>query len=175
MNHFPVDTRNQNKSNGRDSLNFPQTLPTAGNSSFSEYGFTHTPNYDRNMFSNPVQQHVEIPQRNMMNDRLFETSQIYRNFGNNNSVTFQQSINHNQPVYSYTRERRDEKPMNEESRNMDRIFMNSRNYDQEVNERLNGFGIIPKDTRFESSAKKSGDSQMELRSNRYLGLPGNNI
>lgn len=173
MNHLPQDTRNMYKKT-RDSFNAPQMIPNTFNPSFGELTHQHSPNYDRNMFSNP-QNSVEMPPRNMMNDRLFETSQLYRNFGNTN-IDYHQSIGSTKPVYYQTRERRDEKPITEEQRNMDRLFMNTRDYNAEVNERMNGFNLVARDTRFESS-KKSSDSNgnMEMRSNRYLGMPGNNI
>ncbi len=174
MNYLPIDTRSQYKSQHRDQMSFPQTLPTNFNTSYGEQAFSHTPNYDRNMFSTS-KNFVEMPPRNMMNDRLFETSQLFNNFGGNN-IEYQQSIRTTKQVYHQTRERRDEKPISEEQRNMDRLFMNTRDYNAEVNERMNGFNLVARDTRFESS-KKMGDmgGNMEMRANRYLGMPGNNI
>jgi len=122
---------------------------------------------------------VEFPERNMLNDRLMETSQIYKNFGqtfinNSNMNPFQQQDAYKNAghIMRQTREKREERQG--QSSNFDRIFMGSVDYDKEVNTRLNGFDLVAKDTRFDSS-KKLGETNVEMRSNRYLGMPGKNL
>jgi len=172
MNHFPVDTRIQYKSQHRDQMSFPQTLPTNFNTSYGEVAFSHTPNYDRNMFSAGV---VEQPPRNMNNDRLMENSQLFNNFGRETEYrTFSNTLNSVDIPKKNTRERRDEKIMTNEMRNIDRMMVGGRDYYAEMGDRLNGFGLMARDTRFESS-KKGEDGKIEMRANRYLGMPGNNL
>jgi len=175
MNHIPIDTRRQFKSGSRDEMIFPEPLPNTFNSSFGEFTFQHQPNYDRNMFNSSSL--IEVPERRMVNDRLTQSSEIYRHFGESSekpSPFYGDSVQQASPSYQVTRERRDERKFDEQ-RNMDRIFMNTRNYDAEVNERLNGFGMMARDTRFESTSRKGSDGKMEMRSNRYLGMPSDNL
>lgn len=180
MSHFPIDTRNQYKTLQRDSLNLPTTIPHTFNASYGEVTHQHQPNYDRSMFNQARDsKQVEFPERNMLNDRLMETSQIYKNFGqtfinNNNMNPFQQQDAYKNAghIMRQTREKREERQG--QSSNFDRIFMGSVDYDKEVNTRLNGFDLVAKDTRFDSS-KKLGETNVEMRSNRYLGMPGKNL
>jgi len=97
----------------------------------------------------------------------------YQGASINNRQPFDESLSNASQSFKQTRERRDEK-YHDEQRNMDRIFMSMRNYDQEVQDRINGFNIVARDTRFDAS-RKDNDSALEMRSNRYLGTPGNNI
>ena len=100
-----------------------------------------------------------------------ETSEIYRNFGQNtNTIDYQNALNTTNSTQVYTRERRDMRYGQEEQRNMDRIFMNSYDYNNDVNNRMQGFDLIARDTRFEDDRKK-GNNQVEMRSNTYLGMP----
>jgi len=177
MSFIPQDTRNQYKAQHRDSFNFPQSLPAVS----AEPVQTQIPVFDRNMFMNPTT--FNGPPRNVQNDRLMQTSQIYRDFGEKQHEHYLQPTNpyyQQQAVTQYdnrvtqTREKREEKRYLDENRNMERAFMTTRNYNAELGDRVNGFGIVAKDTRFEST-KKSSDLQVEMRSNRYLGLPGNNL
>ena len=69
-----------------------------------------------------------------------------------------------------TRQRRHEKVSVEEQRNMDRFFMSQHNFAQETNDRINGFSIIPKDTRYDSS-KKMDNTGLTMRGNRTMGAP----
>lgn len=171
MYNFPQNTRNDNKKD-RENFSMPSALPSPVNPTYGEAMPGYQPNYDRNMFSGGM--HIEMPQRKMTNDRFFETSEIYKNFGQSTPTqSFQTALTNNNIHQVYTRERRDERMSSEEKRNMDRIFLNSRDYNSEVNDRLNGFGMIARDTRYDS--KKIDDGKMEMRCNRYLGMPGENI
>lgn len=180
MAFIPTDTRNQYKTQPRDSLNFPPTLPSVA----AEPVQNHFPIYDRNMFMNSSV--YDAPQRNVQNDRLFQTTEIYRNFGEQQHDHFlrpanphlqQQTVSQVNAKFSQTRERRDEKMNLEERRNMDRTFMTQRNYGAELSDRFNGFNILPRDTRFETTKKveEVKTPPMQMRSNRYLGNPANNF
>ena len=61
-----------------------------------------------------------------------------------------------------------------EHKNIDRGFMSQRNYEQETSERLNGFSIIPKDTRHDTT-KKTVDHQISPITNRTTGIPFHKI
>ena len=61
-----------------------------------------------------------------------------------------------------------------EHKNIDRGFMSQRNYEQETSERLNGFSIIPKDTRHDTT-KKQAEQQISPITNRTTGIPFNKI
>ena len=52
--------------------------------------------------------------------------------------------------------------------------MSQRNYEQETSERLNGFSIIPKDTRHDTT-KKTAEQQISPITNRTTGVPFNKI
>ena len=61
-----------------------------------------------------------------------------------------------------------------EHKNIDRGFMSQRNYEQETSERLNGFSIIPKDTRHDTT-KKTAEQQISPITNRTTGIPFHKI
>jgi len=61
-----------------------------------------------------------------------------------------------------------------EHKNIDRGFMSQRNYEQETSERLNGFSIIPKDTRHDTT-KKQAEQQISPINNRTTGIPFHKI
>jgi len=61
-----------------------------------------------------------------------------------------------------------------EHKNIDRGFMSQRNYEQETSERLNGFSIIPKDTRHDTT-KKQAEQQISPITNRTTGIPFHKI
>jgi hypothetical protein len=61
-----------------------------------------------------------------------------------------------------------------EHKNIDRGFMSQRNYEQETSERLNGFSIIPKDTRHDTT-KKQAEQLISPITNRTTGIPFNKI
>ena len=60
-----------------------------------------------------------------------------------------------------------------EHKNIDRGFLSQRNYEQETSERLNGFSIIPRDTR-NDTAKKTVQIVNQI-SNRTTGIPFSKI
>ena len=61
-----------------------------------------------------------------------------------------------------------------EHKNIDRGFMSQHNYEQETSERLNGFSIIPKDTRHDTT-KKTMEQQISPITNRTTGVPFHKI
>ena len=61
-----------------------------------------------------------------------------------------------------------------EHKNIDRGFLSQRNYEQETYERLNGFSIIPKDTRHDTT-KKTVEQQISPITNRTTGIPFHKI
>jgi hypothetical protein len=61
-----------------------------------------------------------------------------------------------------------------EHKNIDRGFMSQRNYEQETSERLNGFSIIPRDTRHDTT-KKQAEQQISPINNRTTGIPFHKI
>jgi hypothetical protein len=61
-----------------------------------------------------------------------------------------------------------------EHKNIDRGFLSQRNYEQETSERLNGFSIIPRDTRHDTT-KKTAEQQISPITNRTTGIPFHKI
>jgi hypothetical protein len=61
-----------------------------------------------------------------------------------------------------------------EHKNIDRGFLSQRNYIEETSERLNGFSIIPKDTRHDTT-KKTAEQQISPITNRTTGVPFHKI
>ena len=61
-----------------------------------------------------------------------------------------------------------------EHKNIDRGFMSQRNYEQETYERLNGFSILPRDTRHDTT-KKTVEQQITPITNRTTGVPFHKI
>lgn len=61
-----------------------------------------------------------------------------------------------------------------EHKNIDRGFLSQRNYIEETSERLNGFSIIPKDTRHDTT-KKQAEQQISPITNRTTGVPFHKI
>jgi len=163
MDNIPANTRDVNRSFHRENLNFPSTLPTVSNNPYSNV----VPNYDRNMFSMGGGYEQE---RRVENDRLDMNI-----FGNQQHNHFMMPILNQQPISvnkmgGTTRERRDEKRNLDESYNMDRFFLTNRDYGRETMDRINGFSIIPKDTRYDGQ-KRMEQNQPEMRGNRTTGIP----
>lgn len=152
---FPQDTRNGAKTTQRDAMNFPQSLPAVAHNPLS---VTSSPIYDRNIFSmgmnNGNIRHIE-------SNRLMESSEFYTS---SNPVMFDGMLDQ-------TREKRYEKRSLDERRNMDRFFMTQRNYNKEVGDRINGFNMIARDTRFDNTKKTGISKEMEMRGNRTIGAP----
>ena len=61
-----------------------------------------------------------------------------------------------------------------EHKNIDRGFLSQRNYEQETSERLNGFSIIPRDTRHDTT-KKTAEQHISPITNRTTGIPFHKI
>jgi hypothetical protein len=61
-----------------------------------------------------------------------------------------------------------------EHKNIDRGFLSQRNYEQETYERLNGFSIIPRDTRHDTT-KKTVEQNITPITNRTTGIPFHKI
>lgn len=163
---IPRNTRESNKTFQRDNLNFPQSLPNVSNNPYSNA----MPVYDRNMFS----MGGTYMKRNVENDRLMDSSVIFNNFGNQQHDHFMRPVIPQHVVGGniggVTREKRFSKRNLDENRNMDRFFMTNRDYGRETMDRINGFSIIPKDTRYDGQ-KKLEQPGMEMRGNRTTGLP----
>jgi len=162
MDNIPRNTRDSNRSFHRENLSFPSTLPAVSNNQYSNF----VPNYDRNMFSMGIQQ----PNRRIENDRLDMSI-----FGNQQNNHFMMPILNQQPISvnkigGTTRERRDEKRNLDENYNMDRFFLTNRDYGRETMDRINGFSIIPKNTRYDGQ-KRMEQNQPEMRGNRTTGIP----
>lgn len=62
-----------------------------------------------------------------------------------------------------------------EHKNIDRGFLSQRNYEQETSERLNGFSIIPRDTRHDTTKKQAEQQQISPIMNRTTGIPFHKI
>ena len=62
-----------------------------------------------------------------------------------------------------------------EHKNIDRGFLSQRDYIQETSERLNGFSIIPKDTRHDTTKKTMEHQQISPITNRTTGVPFHKI
>lgn len=141
--------------------------------------------FDRNYFqvvnSNPDSLRFHNP-----TDRLFETSQIYQNFKNEPHQQLMQPMQLTQPMqptpqtqhtqFQQTRVSKSNIVRGDDASNRMFIEIAHRNYNDEVSQRINGFGIVPKDTRYENNTKsKSNNDSIEMRTNRYLGMPSNNL
>lgn len=158
--NFPVDTRLDTKAND--------------NRQFSTYSYQQpiqqslqNPNIlDRNYFQmNHQITNTESLRQHNPTDRLFETSQIYQNF-----MVEPQNRNFSvDPQKTRSLKSRDEA--------ISRVFIDipHRNYENEVSQRLNGFGIVPKDTRYENDTKSKTNDTANMRTNRSFGTPSNNL
>lgn len=157
--NFPVDTRADTK--------------ITDNRQFSTYSYNHpiqqsiqNPSmFDRNYFQmNHQTTNLDTIRQHNPTDRLFETSQIYRNFG----------VSDAQPQQSHFQQKRESKSMDEA---VSRVFMDipHRNYNNDVSQRISGFGIVPKDTRYENEAKSRTNDASNMRTTRYFGTPSNNL
>lgn len=163
---IPKNTRDANKTFQRDNLTFPQSLPNVANNPYSNV----MPVYDRNIFS----MGNSYIKRNVENDRLMDNSVIFNNLGNQHHEHFMRPVipQHliGENIGGRTREKRHEKKYLDERRNMDRFFMTNRDYGRETLDRINGFNIIPRDTRYDGQ-KRLEQPGMEMRGNRTIGTP----
>ncbi len=156
--NFPIDTRSDNK--------------TIDNHQFSTYSY-HQPiqqslqnpsMFDRNYFQmNHQTTNLDTLRQHNPTDRIFETSQIYRNFS---------AFNISQP--SNIQQTRESKSRDE---TLNRMFIDipHRDYNNDVSQRINGFSIVPKDTRYENDTKSRINDSSNMRTTRYFGTPSNNL
>ena len=105
-----------------------------------------------------------------------DTKPTIRGFENSNFTTPQPT---DFPVFdpklfSMSTESSSQQDHQKEHKNIDRGFMSQRNYEQETSERLNGFSIIPKDTRHDTT-KKTAEQQITPITNRTTGIPFHKI
>ena len=163
--NFPVDTRLETK--------------TTDNRQFSTYSYQQpiqqsiqNPSmFDRNYFQmNHQTTNLDTLRQHNPTDRLFETSQIYRNFGASDSQQ-QQSHSH----FQQTRESKSNITRGDEASSRVFIDIPHRNYSNDVSQRISGFGIIPKDTRYENESKSKTNDTSNMRTTRYFGTPSNNL
>jgi len=154
--NFPVDTRTkENKQFHNLSYQQPiqQSLQNLNILDRNYFQMNHqTTNSDSVRLHNPT-------------DRLFETSQIYQNF----NIEPQNRNFCAEPQKTRTSKSGDEA--------LSRVFLDipHRNYENEVSQRLNGFGIVPKDTRYENDTKSKTNDTANMRTNRSFGTPSNNL
>ncbi len=156
--NFPVDTRSDNKTTDRQFSTFSHQHPI-------QQSIQNPSMFDRNYFQmNHQITNLDTIRQHNPTDRLFETSQIYRNFGASDA----------QPQQSHFQQTRESKSMDEAS---SRVFMDipHRNYSNDVSQRISGFGIVPKDTRYENNAKSKTNDTANMRTNRSFGTPSNNL
>jgi hypothetical protein len=163
--NFPVDTRLETK--------------TTDNRQFSTYSYQQpiqqslqNPSmFDRNYFQmNHQTTNLDTLRQHNPTDRLFETSQIYRNFGASDSQQ-QQSHSH----FQQTRESKSNMTRGDEASSRVFIDIPHRNYSNDISQRISGFGIVPKDTRYENEAKSRTNDASNMRTNRSFGTPSNNL
>ena len=159
--NFPVDTRLETKlTDNRQFSTYSYQQPI-------QQSLQNPSMFDRNYFQmNHQTTNLDTIRQHNPTDRLFETSQIYRNFGASDTPTQQQPSN-----FQKTRE---SKSGDEES---SRVFIDSphRNYQNDVSQRISGFSIVPKDTRYENEAKSRTNDASNMRTNRSFGTPSNNL
>jgi hypothetical protein len=156
--NFPVDTRSDNKTTDRQFSTFSHQHPI-------QQSIQNPSMFDRNYFQmNHQTTNLDTIRQHNPTDRLFETSQIYRNFGASDA----------QPQQSHFQQTRESKSMDEAS---SRVFIDipHRNYNNDVSQRISGFGIVPKDTRYENEAKSRTNDTSNMRTTRYFGTPSNNL
>ena len=167
MYNFPKNTRNDYKKD-RENFSMPSALPSPINPTYGEAMPGFQPNYDRNMFS--ISNSIEQPPRRMINDRLTETTQIYNNFGKDAEFrAYSDVIGKVDMPNIQSRARREQEFTGEEKRNMERMLMGNCNYEREVGDRVRGFDLVARDTRYDT--KKMDGGNIEMRANRYLGMP----
>lgn len=158
--NFPVDTRSDNKTTDRQFSTFSHQHPI-------QQSLQNPSMFDRNYFQmNHQTTNLDTLRQHNPTDRLFETSQIYSNFG-----ASQQQQSH----FQQTRESKSNMTRGDEA--LSRVFMDipHRNYSNEVSQRISGFGIIPKDTRYENESKSRTNDSSNMRTTRYFGTPSNNL
>lgn len=158
--NFPVDTRSDNKTTDRQFSTYSYHQPI-------QQSIQNPSMFDRNYFQmNHQTTNLDTLRQHNPTDRLFETSQIYRNFG---------ASNPQQSHFQQTRESKSNMTRGDEASSRTFIDIPHRNYSNEVSQRISGFGIVPKDTRYENEAKSRTNDTMNMRTTRYFGTPSNNL
>ena len=162
--NFPVDTRSDNKITDRQFSTYSYHQPIQQS--------LQNPNiFDRNYFQmNHQTTNLDTLRQHNPTDRLFETSQIYRNFGASDAQPQQQ-----QSHFQQTRESKSNMTRGDEASSRVFIDIPHRNYNNDVSQRISGFGIVPKDTRYENDAKSRTNDTSNMRTTRYFGTPSNNL
>ena len=169
--NFPVDTRLETK--------------TTDNRQFSTYSYQQpiqqsiqNPSmFDRNYFQmNHQTTNLDTIRQHNPTNRLFETSQIYRNFGASDAQPQQPQQPHQQQShFQQTRESKSNIIRGDEASSRVFIDIPHRNYSNDISQRISGFGIVPKDTRYENEAKSRTNDASNMRTTRYFGTPSNNL
>jgi hypothetical protein len=168
--NFPVDTRLETK--------------TTDNRQFSTYSYQQpiqqslqNPSmFDRNYFQmNHQTTNLDTIRQHNPTDRLFETSQIYRNFGSSDAQPQQQQPQKQPSHFQQTRESKSNIIRGDEASSRVFIDIPHRNYSNDISQRISGFGIVPKDTRYENEAKSKTNDTSNMRTTRYFGTPSNNL
>lgn len=161
--NFPVDTRADTKANdNRQFSTFSHQHPI-------QQSIQNPSMFDRNYFQmNHQITNLDTLRQHNPTDRLFETSQIYRNFGVSEEKT-------QQSYFQQTRESKSNIVRGDNSSSRVFVDIPHRNYENEVSQRLNGFGIVPKDTRYENDTKSKTNDTANMRTNRSFGTPSNNL
>ena len=160
--NFPVDTRSDNKITDRQFSTYSYHQPIQQS--------LQNPNiFDRNYFQmNHQTTNLDTLRQHNPTDRLFETSQIYRNFGASDAQP-------QQSHFQQTRESKSNIVRGDEASSRVFIDIPHRNYNNDVSQRISGFGIVPKDTRYENDAKSRTNDTSNMRTTRYFGTPSNNL
>jgi hypothetical protein len=160
--NFPVDTRSDNKITDRQFSTYSYQQPI-------QQSLQNPSMFDRNYFQmNHQTTNLDTLRQHNPTNRLFETSQIYRNFGTSDS----------QPQHSHFQQTRESKSnivRGDEASSRVFIDIPHRNYSNDVSQRISGFGIVPKDTRYENEAKSRTNDTSNMRTTRYFGTPSNNL
>ena len=160
--NFPVDTRSDNKTTDRQFSTYSYQQPI-------QQSLQNPSMFDRNYFQmNHQTTNLDTLRQHNPTNRLFETSQIYRNFGTSDS----------QPHHSHFQQTRESKSnivRGDEASSRVFIDIPHRNYSNDVSQRISGFGIVPKDTRYENEAKSRTNDTSNMRTTRYFGTPSNNL
>ena len=168
--NFPVDTRLETK--------------TTDNRQFSTYSYQQpiqqsiqNPSmFDRNYFQmNHQTTNLDTIRQHNPTNRLFETSQIYRNFGASDAQPQQPQQPQQQSHFQQTRESKSNIIRGDEASSRVFIDIPHRNYSNDISQRISGFGIVPKDTRYENEAKSKTNDTSNMRTTRYFGTPSNNL
>jgi len=158
--NFPVDTRSDNKTTDRQFSTYSYQQPI-------QQSIQNPSMFDRNYFQmNHQTTNLDTIRQHNPTNRLFETSQIYRNFG-----ASQQQPSH----FQQTRESKSNIIRGDEASSRVFIDIPHRNYSNDISQRISGFGIVPKDTRYENEAKSKTNDTSNMRTTRYFGTPSNNL